>query len=795
MRKIVKNMIKILLYIFFLIYLLIWVNIFFIAEADYEYIDIRTLPHNISVWNNSAIYSFYDNTWLNIFFSANLYFYHNWEYKKYFNLPWIAPCNTWFNWEWPGWLSTFWNNTIECSSSSSFSFIPNTFYYRIDSTLTNWTCWTNAISYLSWATSYSWTFCTAWILTPTNPGFPLPWQTINWTCQWSNWWTTESCSATKMPLTISSSKLKQFVKLPEAPELPQQEIWAWSKVWKFQSGSWVILSAYYDNNTNMSVNFEFEVYRLWEQNPVHLFESEDISTWTWKVEVPFSMLWVWEYFWKARVKRSDWAVSNWVDYNTNYVWEYDFSYFSGFEPYPYGYKFVNGIPDFSLLTWDYTYDNNVYTKISWTKWEIMDKVFPISVFNSEDEYYDAFDLMWLNNNQPKSFAWWNCFWLSFSALAQYIKPNEIANKFPEFSNNIWTWFIWNKINISTTKINNKYIWNWLDNNIKTILALQLYQYEENYSNLLTDSYSDTYIWILNTLKNNPDKNYILTFKWKDDCNILWLNCSNISHAVVPYKLEWNRIYIWDNNYPSPYFNYWDWNWNINAYENYIEINPINNSVNIPLYNWNVIEDVGIVDLDEIYSWSTTPIWFNGIDTVYTINWTSEILLTDTNWKRTWYKDWKIYEEIPWVYLLDWNNNFKQIYLPKKIEDLKIEIVSKLKWKYDFIIAWWDYFTKISWIETNSWQVDKFTSSRQNLEISFDKRKTWTYDLKINYYKDKWNFWFYKKLIKSTNSLQKYSIDWNKVKKNDKKLIKYQIDENWDWSFDKESYIEWVTKSK
>ncbi len=104
-------------------------------------------------------------------------------------------------------------------------------------------------------------------------------------------------------------------------------------------------------------------------------------------------------------------------------------------------------------------------------------------------------------------------------------------------------------------------------------------------------------------------------------------------------------------------------------------------------------------------------------------------------------DWYILEEIQWIYLenhensiIDWediDNTWKQIYIPEKIDWLTLKIWWNIEESYDLMIAWWDYYTIIENVQTNSWQIDIFMISRENIQIDFDDNKIWNYNKSIN----------------------------------------------------------------
>ena len=114
-----------------------------------------------------------------------------------------------------------------------------------------------------------------------------------------------------------------------------------------------------------------------------------------------------------------------------------------------------------------------------------------------------------------------------------------------------------------------------------------------------------------------------------------------------------------------------------------------------------------------------------------------------------------------------------------------------------MVAWWDYYTKISWVETSSWQIDIYKISREQIQLDFDdsKTSTWTYDLLVDDFQNNWTWTIYRWNMTSINNLEQYEIDWTKVVNNESDSIKYQVDIDNDWSLDIESYFNSIPNSE
>jgi hypothetical protein len=67
-------------------------------------------------------------------------------------------------------------------------------------------------------------------------------------------------------------------------------------------------------------------------------------------------------------------------------------------------------------------------------------------------------------------------------------------------------------------------------------------------------------------------------------------------------------------------------------------------------------------------------------------------------------------------------------------------------------------------------------------------------LLVDDFQNNWTGRIYQADIKSITNLQTYNIDWEKVLSNEEESIKYEIDIDWDWETDQESYFKAVPKS-
>ncbi len=609
--------------------------------------------------------------------------------------------------------------------------------------------------------------------------------------------------------------LKQKLLFPKVSEKSHEEnIYDWEKIWKHQFGSWIILSAEIEKNNYSSGEYKlvFELYRIWTVWTIETFETKKMNSWVWEFELK-EYPWAWQYYWKVGIKSDSWLLDDSYDF---YKYNLYFTLFERFEPYPYGYSFHNKWAAEWVLDWWVILDiRNLTPKIvPWRKWDIFKKTFDISSFeNDEEKMISAFKSIWLNKEKIDLFQWWNCYGMAVSAAMQYSHSWFIKNNFPWFSQEIWNWTIRNNIKEwKTVKEWDRMKWKDYNDILETIYSFQLAQKSIHHIKA-ENNWIQNPNKILRELRDNPNNTYILSFFGKKKEGLLPLSKKSTAwHTVVPYKVEWKKIYFWDNNYPYP--NRWKYKW----YEQYIEVIEDSDwefSWKAPSYSRTSFGDIYLVNIDEIYDewkkstpgyWQdkSAPIWYWDNDTAYSLSWSSDIYVSDSLGRISWFKNWKILEQIPWVDVIiplnanpngeTIENTFKQIYLPKK-KDLTIKVSWEKKESYDLMIAWWNYYTELSGVETSPWQVDEFISTIDKLEIDFDDKKTWDYNLIIkNFWDHRW--WItYSPKTKVKKEAQEYSINWQWVLEDSVDSIILKTDTNNDWVFDKKEKSSWMSIRK
>jgi hypothetical protein len=337
----------------------------------------------------------------------------------------------------------------------------------------------------------------------------------------------------------------------------------------------------------------------------------------------------------------------------------------------------------------------------------------------------------------------------------------VKSNYPEFYEELNQWSIWN-ISSPSTAIDFDLIpeWNEYSETLETIYAFQLYQKLPSFD-------TERKNWL-----ENNDLNDILTIDmnswnviiihWKRGNQTKW-------HALVPYKVEWNKIYVRDSLRPYPW----------TAYENYIEIFDDNSwQYNTFVNSRSSFDIIYVVNINNLWAKQTRiwlPIWFNWNDNSYILEGDQDIYVTDFEGRKTWFIGWN-----------DIVDHFRQIYVNS---DNNVDII--ISWKnnksYNLMIAWWDYFAKLEWIKTGTWEIDKFTSTNGILNIDFDDNKSdKTYDVFIDNFVESSTWTVYFNQTEKIIGEQSLNIDWEKVWENAVDSVEYSADIDGDWTVDETS---------
>lgn len=572
----------------------------------------------------------------------------------------------------------------------------------------------------------------------------------------------------------------------------------WLNIGKHQSGSGVILRADIENPDNK----EYKLLIQYERNGViDTYTGGTVSSGT-TLETILPYSGTGTYIWKAAVSNPDETlISDWVDFE-NTETSADFTLFEGFEPYPFGYRFDNSSPDYSILTGSLTPMTMVWSawiddrsKIPWSKWEIFEIAYWWWMENVyEYRVFDAFEAFSLNQdiNIPH-FDIWSCYGMILSAI--------LAKEHPEFLNNRFSWLsnaisdnIWNSVEPLHTEWNIFAEWNKYTEVTKTILGIHLLQSSKQIRDLEEVSIKDP-TKIFNTIRDNPWKTYVLNFHGNKKDSI-FTKKYDTGHTVIPYRADDNNIYIWDPNVPYSKKN------NELAYNQYIYIDIVNNTWEAPRYKdsiltngWIEFTDIELMEVGDLHNVlsNPSPVWFSETDTLFTLSGSADLLIIDWIGNISWFINGSSFSNIEGVEIIKRKNAsldtvreeniWKQIYLPQKRDDLTVHINGKVDEDYTLMIAWGDYYTKVEWVSTSSGQTDTFVSTRTWLEIDFDDNKTWDYNLLTDNFYNSGTGTIYFDSIQSTSLTQQYNFDWTKVRANDIDAVTYTIDTDNNGLFD------------
>ena len=575
----------------------------------------------------------------------------------------------------------------------------------------------------------------------------------------------------------------------ESPFLTREEVEIGSQIGKYQSGSGMIFTADIENPDNNEYKLVIKYLRNGTEY-THTGATQSGTT----LETTLTYQGTGSYIWNAAVASVDETrITDFVEFGENTSTDTDFVLFEGFEPYPFGYKFRNSsLPEWELnggILWTNRYeywtpDNR--TKLPGNKWDIFHAAFDTS--NIEDDerlLFNAFESLGLNRTLPGIFDNGTCYGLSLATVMNEYHPDYLYNNYQIFYSKVAWKNMYNTLNIDWSIYDDPNT-SEDDGILEALYAMHLSQKSVKSQDLLDNTSIRDTTNIINELKNNPWKPYLFAFAATSASGIeQW-------HILVAYRIEelddgTHRIYVWDNNVPYPndeedfaYKQYFiidtEWNWE-NSY-----------------YEWWEITQTILVDIDDLYNgWDKSYVMgFNGDDTLLTFSWESSLMVIDEQWNRTGFLWATLLEEIPNANIVtDYlspiggtsDTNWKQIYLPQKIDDFTIHINWVVDEDYTLMIAGGDYYTKVEWVSTSSGQTDTFTSTRTGLEIDFDDTKTGNYNLLTDNFYNSGTGTVYLDSIQSTSSAQQYSFDWTKVRANDTDAVIYTIDEDNNGLFD------------
>ncbi|NVP17901.1 hypothetical protein HUU51_04245, partial [Candidatus Gracilibacteria bacterium] len=294
----------------------------------------------------------------------------------------------------------------------------------------------------------------------------------------------------QQPIEIPTpTNLNQYIIPATLEEI--EEIQVGSKIGKFQSGSGVIFEAEIDNPEGKELRLNIELYKKGETITKQNYTS-DYFTNSGKVFTKI-LLSEGDYYWNIKIEDTEGNASEWKEFGNNGV-DTDFSIFEGFEPYPYGFKFVNGSPTSGMLTGTYdiefTYNKPFYkiTEDDGRKWKIFDKAFDTRVGTGfekgEIKRIRAYESLGLNNDIT-FINNGSCFGLSALSLLKYqddyFKSKNIPNYLEQNYNRLYTKIkngnIYDLISNPSSTLNQN--WDTYSDDLEDIFSLQLFQYNKN----------------------------------------------------------------------------------------------------------------------------------------------------------------------------------------------------------------------------------------------------------------------------------------------------------------------------
>jgi hypothetical protein len=335
------------------------------------------------------------------------------------------------------------------------------------------------------------------------------------------------------------------------------------------------------------------------------------STWG-IISVSVSNLPSGSYHWQARAIDSQGNFSAWQTMSEPAV-ATDFTVVNTFEPYPRGFKFKNIVLD-------------MYSMTDADKLDVFNHAFDFSNLPAGENNYwhdQWYDYMF-NYDKSHVIDHGECFGLSSLAALLYEKPDYVSTNFSELevllqSSNIKN-LPWNLPEPSKSFLG-KAILGGLPgagydaSNISTkplleaIIRLQIEQVGDSVRGAL-NNYPTSTIDVFNELKNNfydygpgatNTKLYLMNIYSKDN------NSGDEfahAHTVLPYKINGNRIYVYDPNDPADN--------SLQAgvsFNHYIDIDPAGtatylNSPNKPIFD--TLSNIRIIPLENIYNNGSLP---------------------------------------------------------------------------------------------------------------------------------------------------------------------------------------------
>ncbi|MFA6097443.1 MAG: PxKF domain-containing protein [Candidatus Paceibacterota bacterium] len=515
------------------------------------------------------------------------------------------------------------------------------------------------------------------------------------------------------------------------------------------------------------------------------------------------------YHWRARAVDENGETSEWVEFGENAISETDFDY--GFEPHPYGYRFENRKVEPNSLT-------------AGGKWDIFGKTFNLSGVSQQTQF-EIYKKFGLNVSVPDIFNG-SCYGMALSSQIQYGKNGFAGGYYGNFGQSLAA-----KGNL---------IWNldgpakgtgggWLGSNIaskpvlETILSLQLSQKGDVYQNAVNQAKSaNLFSWDLDEAGNRTssarsifdklskeysDKTgplindtYIIVMGNVELGRYLFAKPSNQGHALVPYKVEGNKIYVYDVNHPNT--NAGEENNGGDSYDSYIEIDRNNNTWQYDGLSWPIEDNIfntyknyiGLLSVNALYNGGALPKPFvlSKNTATVSLDGNANLLLADDQGRFTGIKDALIVEEIPDIspiYDLNVGSDeevrpWNQTYHAESDVAFKSEVTGTENGTYSFTKFGPGYFATFFDVSINQGSVDQISVSADAVSISASSdQETKKYNLVFNKDIDGNDVTFTATDIPiSAHMTERFSVDWNILSQGGKGVT-MQIDREGDGTFE------------
>jgi len=525
------------------------------------------------------------------------------------------------------------------------------------------------------------------------------------------------------------------------------------------------------------------------------------------------------YAWRARAIDEHGQLSDWAEFGDNHASDTDFHY--GFEPYPYGYQFTNRAVEPGTLTGGV---GRNFPKI-WEEyiiegdnWIILRETFDLEGIDEKTQ------MAWVKEFMLDGKIFRGCcYGMALSSAMRYVYPELLRSHYGGFHNVIREsgHVIWNLSNPPAADINGDGYAGWLGNDIGTkpvlraILSFQLSQYGTAAQKAMSDAKDNNLespAEILDTLsKALPNRGQqmgamhvlVVGYEIHTKLPLGGTKKSEHYHAVVPYKILDNRIYVYDNNHPDETGDREKGHQN-RAYSQYIEIDRAANT-----WKYNIsgstywpaqsatISYIGLLSLDNLYSDGQLPkprpVGTGGNEAVISSTGSGDLLLTDSEGRSTGFEQGWLVEEIPGVRPIytcnaspeDPGETWRQAYYTAGDTELSATIQGREDGSYSVTRFGPEYFATISDVTIGQGETDELLLSSNRFAIRlYGNQAPKTYILILNKNRDGESQTIAAVSIPIAGSaVHEYTIDWDTLYQGEDGVT-VSVDSDGDGEFDR-----------